>query len=418
MMTPTLDIRHGHVMDQLRLLPDNSVQVIVTSPPYWGLRAYGTKPQVWGGLPHCHHESNPCGLIHKGGPAGKSSPRANRDNTALNAMADFDTGSSCRFCGAWIGELGHEPTPAMFYQHLTEVFRECRRVLRKDGSLWLNMGDCHTGGGNGGNDVRGAIFHGAPTGAKSNSATHRFNQPNRGVGKLAAKQLLGQPWRLAFALQDDGWWLRQGMIWDKPSPMPESARDRPTTSHEYIFLLSKSPRYYYDRLAASEPCTGNAHHRGAGVNPKAKKRVNGWDTGPGLHRTIDHNTPKTDGREERGLKVGPKFGRSPGWRVRQNESFSRAVAALVPNRNWRTVWRFPYRPYKGAHFATFPEEIPRRAILAGSRPGDVILDPFAGSGTSGKVALELGRHAILIELQDSYIELIRRRCSGQMTIPL
>lgn len=218
---------------------------------------------------------------------------------------------------------------------------------------------------------------------------------------------------LAFALRADGWYLRKDIIWAKSNPMPESCTDRPTTAHEYIFLLSKSRHYFYDAEAIKEPVTGNAHARGDGVNPKAAyKTPDGWDTssGDGGHGSIH--------------RAGREKGKSPGAnsrvnvthtgsapQSRQNESFSAAVRGLVDNRNKRSVWTVATSPYPEAHFATFPAELITPCILAGTRPGDIILDPFGGSGTTGMVALQFGRSATLIELNAEYVKLIHKRCA-------
>jgi DNA modification methylase len=178
------------------------------------------------------------------------------------------------------------------------------------------------------------------------------------------------PARLALALQADGWYLRSEIVWHKPNPMPESVTDRPTKAHEMIYLLAKQERYFYDAEAIREPSSGTAHARGNGVNPKCSQ---------------------------------------PGIGIKSNTSFSAAVHDIVEIRNKRSVWTIATQPYAEAHFATFPEEIPKLCILAGSRVGDTVLDPFAGSGTVGKVALELGRRAVLIELNPAYVELARER---------
>lgn len=203
-------------------------------------------------------------------------------------------------------------------------------------------------------------------------------------GQLAPKNLIGQPWRLAFALQDSGWYLRQDIIWHKPNPMPESVRDRCTKSHEYVFLLSKSEKYFYDFDAMQEPVTGNAPARGTGVNPKA---VSGWDTWPGGHRGLVGRYPGNGVGFGRGYDAETR----PRVRSKQNASFSEAVTQLVTSRNRRSVWTIPTQSFDGAHFATFPEALVEPCVLAGSWPGDIVFDPFFGSGTTGKVASRLGR---------------------------
>jgi DNA modification methylase len=248
---------------------------------------------------------------------------------------------------------------------MVAVFREVWRVLKDDGTLWLNMGDSYAGS----NSSNGE-------GEKRNLSTEKFHggtahlEQRRVIGKhgLKPKDLCMMPSRLAMALQADGWYLRSEIVWSKPNPMPESVTDRPTKAHEMIYLLAKRQSYFYDADAIREPVTGNAHPRGNGMSPK---RVD-----------VD-------------------------FRVRSNSRFD--AKELVDNRNKRSVWTIPTQPYSEAHFATFPEEIPKLCILAGSRVGDTVLDPFAGSGTVGRVALELGRRAVLIELNPAYVELAQER---------
>ena len=266
----------GDCRDRLADLPEGSVQTCITSPPYWGLRDYGVD-----------------------------------------------------------GQMGLEETPDEFLSAMVDVFRSVWRVLRDDGTLWVNMGDS-------------------------------FND----------KQLGGIPWRLAFALQADGWYLRSDIIWSKPNPMPESVTDRPTKAHEYIFLLTKRPRYFYDADAIRE------NHA----------RV--WDA-----ETNGGSLCGTDGRDR---AVIGGHGRADRGKT-------------VPNpagRNKRTVWEIPTQPYSEAHFATFPEALVVPCVLAGSREGDTVLDPFAGSGTTGKVAVELGREFIGVELNPEYADLAAKRITN------
>ena len=328
-----LTILQGNCLEKLRELPDASVQCCVTSPPYWGLRDYKSE-----------------------------------------------------------GMIGLEPSLGEWLKKIIEVFGEVRRVLRDDGTLWCNMGDCYNSGASGAQGDTGQM--------KNRTVTrHRIEGIVRAVETLKRKDMVGQPWRLAFALQDAGWYLRRDIIWHKPNPMPETVYDRPTTSHEYIFLLSKSPKYFYNAREAREAVTGNTHARGHGVNQKIKM-PDGWDTGEGAHGTIHRN--------------GRQIGKT---RPRQNTSFSSAVAGAVDDRNWRSVWTIPTEKYSGDHFATFPQALAQRCIIAGTKFNDIVLDPFAGSGTTGKVALELGRQAILCELNPEYVKLIRQRCETTVGLP-
>lgn len=266
-------------------------------------------------------------------------------------------------------EIGHEPTLREFIDTMVGVFELARELLADDGTLWLNMGDGY---------IASAI------------------------DRIKPKDLSGQPWRLALALQDAGWYLRQDIVWHKPNPMPESVRDRCTKAHEYLFLLSKSEKYFYDFDAMQEPVSGTAHARGTGVNPKAREPA-GWDTGPGSHRAKVGRYPGT------GVGFGRGYDPVAKPRVKQNASFSGSVNELVTMRNRRSVWTIPTQSFDGAHFATFPEALVEPCVLAGSRPGDVVFDPFFGSGTTGQVAQRLGRRFLGCELNPEYETLQRDR---------
>lgn len=269
--------------------------------------------------------------------------------------------------------IGLERTPEEYVAQLVAVFREVWRVLRDDGIAWLNLGDCYHSGNRGGYRNDSHRWENCPIQSQAKGSHLEAVSPNRlPQNGLKDKDLVGIPWRVAFALQADGWYLRSDIIWAKPNPMPESVRDRPTKSHEYIFMLSRSERYYWDQEASKENVTGNAHPRGNGQNPKRQ--------GAG--------------------KIGS----------RSNETFP--APCLVTSRNIRTVWTIPTQPYSGAHFATFPEEIPERCIKAGTKPGDVVLDPFCGSGTTVSVARRLGRVGIGLDLK--YHELAAERVGGPL----
>lgn len=277
-------------------------------------------------------------------------------------------------------QIGLEKTFGKFLANLMRVFDEVHRILTPDGTLWVNMGDSYASSG------------GAGIQGKNGDRSGRAHTQRNLLGKSAAngikgKDLMGQPWRLAFALRRRGWYLRQDIIWHKPNPMPESVSDRFTKAHEYLFLLSKSDRYFYDAKAICEPSSGTAHARGSGVNKKIKS-PSGWDTGEGSHGNIH------------------KTGRA---RPKQNASFSAAVNELVDERNKRSVWTVPTQACSDAHFATFPEALILPCVLAGSRPGDSVLDPFGGSGTTAKVAIENGRRALICEVVPAYIPLIESR---------
>ncbi len=295
------EVRCGDVLDELRKMPAESVHCCVTSPPYWGLRDYG--------------------------------------------------------CA---GQVGLEATPAEYVAKMVEVFREVRRVLRSDGTLWLNLGDSYAGSGKGWNlqDDAKQVTSRAWADRESMPAARTRNDAGPGY---KPKDLVGIPWSVAFALRDDGWWLRSDIIWAKPNPMPESVTDRPTKAHEYLFLLAKSQTYYYDQDAVRE----------AGV-----------------------------GRLDRGHAVRGRLGEQ-GW---QGVSLAEPVA-----RNRRSVWTIATEPFPEAHFATMPTKLVEPCILAGSPVGGVVLDPFCGSGTVGVVALRHNRSFIGIDIKPEYCEMARRR---------
>ncbi len=366
----------GHVLTMLRTLPAESVQCVVTSPPYWGLRSYGSAAQIWGGDPgHRHAFSS---ATFRRGPAGKqgsTSARIGRSNVKAQEQAQQSQGSFCE-CGAWRGDLGLEPTPELYAQHIVEIFREVRRVLRNDGTLWLNLGDCYaTGGGKVGDcpggGAQGARYRGDHGPDPKSVAIGPQTQPNRmPINGLKPKDLVGIPWRIAFALQGDGWWLRSDIIWHKPNPMPESVTDRPTKSHEYLFLLTKNARYSYDSDAVKEP----------GVYPAG---------------VVVTGSLARFGR-------GEKF-------IAANAHRGKTTPITTGTRNRRSVWTVCTKPYKGAHFATFPPALVEPCILAGSRLGDTILDPFAGVCTVGLVAQQHGREFIGIELSAKYCKMAAKR---------
>lgn len=299
----------------MRGLGAGSIQTCVTSPPYFGLRDYG-------------HE----------------------------------------------GQIGLEETPDAYVAKLVEVFREVHRVLRDDGTLWLNLGDSYAG--NGGRGAQAGEMKNRAHGLQARSAR------TRPVGDLKEKDLIGIPWMVAFALRADGWYLRQGIVWHKPNPMPESVTDRFTKAHEDLFLLTKSSRYYFDHEAVKE---------------EAK-------TKPGASWAERKEAGATRGNVAFGDNVGAGTQRGV-----FGNNVSHNLGAANGKRNRRSVWTVTTRPYKGAHFATFPPALIEPCILAGSRPGDMVLDPFGGSGTTAGVALKYGRHAMLCELNQEYADLIPAR---------
>jgi site-specific DNA-methyltransferase (cytosine-N4-specific) len=283
------------------------------------------------------------------------------------------------------GQIGAEETLQEYVDRLVAVFGALRDVLTDDGTLWLNLGDSYAGSGAPGGVSKTLV--GTPNSVSSAGKI----RPKPGV----LKNLLGVPWRVAFALQDDGWILRSDIIWAKPNPMPESVTDRPTKAHEYLFLLAKSPRYYYDAEAiAEEAVRGDAGSR--------------YDEG----KTAAHQL----GRAQK----GPRFGGTKYGDDDSVQSRTKSGNVYVPDgtRNRRTVWTVPTVPFPGAHFAVYPPELIRPCILAGSAPGDTVLDPFSGSGTTGMVATQEGRRYVGIDLNREYLDLSLRTRFAQPVLDL
>jgi DNA modification methylase len=366
-------ILQGDVRTQLATLPDESVHCCVTSPPYWGLRDYGTG--TWsGGDAECKHVK---GELRRGVNLAESVACTRGGAKKIAEVEDIQFAEVCGLCGAKRidDQLGLESTPEEYVAKMVEVFREIRRVLRKDATCWVNMGDSYYSGDKGGYE--------RPTTGKqqSNRGTEKGLTPNRLWQEgLKPKDLCGIPWRLAFALQADGWWLRQDIIWHKPNPMPESTMDRCTKAHEYLFLLTKSASYYYDADAIRATLSVE---RGTIVKYKTPS---GWNTGEGAHGTI-HRDGRTQDTEYRELEI-------------------------IKGANKRSVWTIATQGYPEAHFATFPEELVRPCVLAGSPESGLVLDPFCGSGTTGVVALRHGREFLGIELKAEYVDLAHRRICG------
>ena len=332
----TVRVLQGDCRDVLKTLPDESVHCVVTSPPYWGLRDYG----------HA-------------------------------------------------GQLGLEATPQEYVERMVEVFAHVGRVLRADGTLWLNLGDSYARAQE--TNVPQTKKGGAPSypehskEGSSDGAVGRAERPGtRSGGK--PKDLVGIPWRVAFALQAAGWWLRQDIIWSKPNPMPESVTDRCTKAHEYLFLLAKSERYYFDQDAIQEAATVGDNARN--VTDPVPSHMPGAPANIGIRRS---------GNKER--KSRHDHGGNP--------DHPGAQAFGVPwegdTRNKRSVWTVTTQPFKEAHFATFPPALIEPCILAGCPAGGTVLDPFGGAGTTGLVADRHGRDAILIELNPEYSEMARKR---------
>jgi len=464
----SVKIYQGNCLEVLRTLPKESIHCVVTSPPYWGLRSYGTNPRIWDGDPNCNHEW--VGFKRKGMSGG---PSEKQESNVGSWHKNHEQGF-CEKCGAWRGEFGLEPTPELYVNHLVQIFSEIRRVLRKDGTAWLNLGDSYAGGGrNSGNSWE-------HTTDKQRSNKGSFTEPSSIPCGLKAKDLVGIPWRSAFALQADGWWLRSEIIWAKGvsgqkqtmdqiteaidqcdlsdeqknsvieninlyvgNPMPESVTDRPARAHEHIFLLTKSKKYYYDNEAVKEEAVTGGKKVSLGEKSFSKRQESG---------------------------MGVSF----------SGNAKKDTHTVLPKRNMRDVWAITTKGFKGAHFATFPLDLIEPCIKAGTsekgccpkcgapmkritkskskqkakkwsgsdrkngcpvggghvgRTGAwesetygkiqwkltckckgikktnpcVVYDPFGGSGTTAIVASGYNQDAILSEMNPEYVEMARKR---------
>lgn len=384
----SVEIIIGDALTELRRLPADSVDMCCTSPPYWGLRDYGTGE--WQGGDHeCQHRSP----TMRGDRNEDRAKLAGSDATNM-AQLLLAQRSACGKCGAVKvdHQLGLEPNWQTHVEVMADLFEEVRRVLKPAGTLWLNYGDSYATSVNG----RSA----ADTKATGNDDRTFRDKPFSTVqGVLKPKDLCGIPWRVAFALQERGWWLRQDIIWSKPNPMPESITDRCTKAHEYLFLLAKRERYYFDAEAIAEPIAAASIARlSQDVDAQAASlRVPGKTNGPmkAVSRTSGNKT------------------RKPGVARGCPEGTGSNVCGSVPwegsTRNKRSVWTVATQPFSEAHFATFPPELIEPCIKAGCPVGGTVLDPFGGAGTTGLVADRLQRNAILIELNPEYAAMARRR---------
>jgi site-specific DNA-methyltransferase (adenine-specific) len=343
----------GDCIDMMRTLPDQSVHTCVTSPPYFGLRDYGVE-----------------------------------------------------------GQIGLEETPAEFIARLVAVFREVRRVLRDDGTIWVNMGDSYAGswGAEGRTTSHGNTAYNASAMQRNSITNHpkrarKTTSDPRGYG-LKPKDLMGMPWRLAFALQDDGWYLRQDIIWHKPNPMPESTRDRCTKAHEYLFLLSKSRRYHCDMQAIREPAAESSEARWSqDIESQAgSERVPGKTNGP--MKAVGGSRSNRDSFQREGSKREQTI---PGQNKGTHRPDREPSSWDLLTRNKRSVWTVSTHSFKGAHFATFPPDLIRPCILAGAPRCGVVLDPFGGAGTTSLVSMQEGRRSIICELNPDYASMARAR---------
>tara|TARA_R100001126_G_scaffold37510_1_gene20922 strand:+ start:470 stop:1558 length:1089 start_codon:yes stop_codon:yes gene_type:complete len=351
-----INIKIGDCIEVLKTLPKNHFDTVVTSPPYYGLRDYNTGTWV-GGDPNCPHKR--LTKISKDTATGHANMYDHGD-----VVGDAIYRQKCPICGAerQDSQIGLELTPQDYVRRLVEVFRGVRDTLKEDGTVWLNLGDTYHNYRADGLNVKQTLHK-----DKHDQPEVSPNRANKIQG-LKEKDLMGIPWRVAFALQEDGWYLRQDIIWHKPNPMPESVKDRCTKAHEYIFLLSKNSHYYFDNEAIQEEAkdwgtrdrsNGKYHNEGTGLSPHT-----------GLEKSYE-------------------------------------------TKNKRSVWTVNTKPYKEAHFAVFPTDLIEPCIKAGCPKNGHVLDPFGGSGTTGLVADRLNRNATIIELNKDYVEIAEDRLMGE-----
>ena len=354
----TNTIIQGHVLNVFKQIPDKSINMCITSPPYWGLRNYETNPQIWDGDEDCEHEwGNTIKMKQSGG-------KGYKQDTSKASWFEHQS-SFCKLCDAWKGELGAEPTFQLYIKHLLDIFEEVRRVLTDDGSCWVNLGDSYAGSN------QGAGTKNPTKKQASNKGTNYMSSPNhksllKNCG-IKAKSLIGIPDRFKIAMIDNGWICRNEIVWHKPNQMPSSAKDRFTVDFEKLYFFSKNKKYcFYQQF---EPI----------AETTIKRNKYGWDgNGQGI------------------IAVGRK--REPGSFGDEKKS-----------RNKRCVWSINTKSFKEAHFAVFPSDLIETPIEASCPENGIILDPFMGSGTTAISALGLNRNYIGIELNKEYIDIAEKR---------
>lgn len=366
-------IYQGHVLNVLKTSPDESVDCVITSPPYWGLRDYGIEPVIWDADPNCEHEWGKA-IEERVDETGFK-----RNRKGLNKAAEIADGNPrfavtnipiikkesqlCLKCSAWKGSLGLEPTPELYIKHLLEIFDEIKRVLKKTGICWVVLGDSYASGGG------VAVEQSSKRQAAINTHSYPDYAPNAKYRSTMGKSLMGIPEMFVLGMRDRGWRRRNTIIWHKPNCMPSSAKDRFTVDFEYIYFFTKTGKYWFEQ------------------------------------QFEDHQSPRKE--------IDRQY--SDGFKETQyatNKNYSGGVGYGEQGRNKRCVWTIPTQSYADAHFATFPEALVEPMIRAGCPESGIVLDPFSGSGTTLKVAERLNRQWVGIDLKPEYLDMAEKRLSN------
>jgi DNA modification methylase len=459
-----IKILQGNCIDKIKELEDNSIDCVVTSPPYWGLRDYGTASYE-GGNPNCKHTITD-GIVD------------NKNNKLIERPDRASDKKNCVKCGAKRidKQLGLEPTYQEHIQNIVELFRAMKPKLKDSATVWLNYGDSYASTVNGTkvkDQVKNKVQFAGKYLIEGDDRTFRDKPFSTIQGSLKPKDLVMIPNRIAIALQDDGWWIRSEIIWHKPNPMPESVSDRPTSCHEKIWLITKSKKYYYDADAIREPLVSSSINVKIKSNGNIKNVFGKYKTDEnekkhrqGMSKTrgskLVETRPKLPSQKEfvkylrekttlkdlventdikkttiehwfRNDEVGFAFPSVEDWNKIKDllddwtEKFNNLDYALtyvethldeIQNnplgKNKRNVWTVTTKPFKGSHFATFPKDLIEPCIKAGCPEGGVVLDPFGGSGTTGIVSALNNRNAILIELNQKYIDIANKRIDKEL----
>jgi len=412
-------IHQGHAINVMKTFPEKSINCVITSPPYWRLRDYGIEPLIWDDVPECehtfdsdntYHDNLRFRVVHNTTVGNYKNPeiytiKRTGGPGAKELHSRFESSSQfCSKCNAWRGSLGLEPSMDMYINHLCSIFDEAKRVLRDDGTLWVNLGDTYNSGGN---------YRVQKDGQKEGTIPHDwlkdtgFVKTDPSIQGLSAKSLCMIPFRFAIEMVNRGWILRNDIIWHKPNCMPASAKDRFTVDFEHVFFFTKSKRYYFTQQF--EPLAeGTVPRLARGVSAN-NKWVNGADG--------QTKQALSQPRENKGKQHGTGYGGD--WKCNRGHSGyfrldGKPLFDIEKGRNMRSVWKISTKGFPEAHFATFPETLVEPMIKAGCPEGGIVYDPFMGAGTVAVVAKRLNRHYVGSELKTEYIDMANKRISKEI----